>query len=175
MTIAPWRTAGPRRRSAGRPVADSTDLLTVAEGLARSASAWPGMDDPSERCWRTIAVTEKFEAWVIAWPVGGSVELHDHGDSAGVVVVASGTLVETSIRADSDGRLGTVTEPVDAGQHVIFAPGHVHDMVNEGPGPALSIHIYSPALRTMNFFETGHLHGLVPVRTEEYREGLLVL
>ena len=83
MTIAPWRTAGSRRRPSEGPFADTDVLLTVAEGLARSASTWPGMDDPSERCWRTIAATEAFEAWVIAWPVGGSIELHDHGDSSG--------------------------------------------------------------------------------------------
>jgi Cysteine dioxygenase type I len=175
MTIAPWRTAGPRRRSADRPIADSAGLLAIAEGLAHTASTWPGMDDPSERCWRTIAVSEMFEAWVIAWPVGGSIELHDHGDSTGVVVVASGSLVETSVRTHRDGSIGTVADDLVTGDHVAFGPGYIHDMVNEGPGPALSVHVYSPALRTMNFFETDHLRGLVPVRMDEYRDGLLVL
>jgi hypothetical protein len=175
MTIAPWRTVGPHRRPTDGPIADTAGLLAIAEGLAHSASTWPGMEDPSERCWRTIAVSEMFEAWVIAWPVRGSIELHDHGESTGVVVVASGSLVETSVRTNRDGSVGTVTEGLATGGHVVFGPGYVHDMVNEGPGSALSIHVYSPALRTMNFFETDHRRGLVQVRTDEYRDGLLVL
>jgi hypothetical protein len=175
MTIAPWRTAGTRRRPADRPIADTAGLLSIAEGLAHSASTWPGMENPSDRCWRTIAVSEMFEAWVIAWPVGGSIELHDHGGSTGVVVVASGSLVETSVRTYRDGSVGTVAEGLATGEHVVFGPGYVHDMVNEGPESALSIHVYSPALRTMNFFEADDQRGLIPVRTDEYRDGLLVL
>jgi mannose-6-phosphate isomerase-like protein (cupin superfamily) len=150
------------------------DLLQVAEGLACSADTWPGLDDPVERCWRTVAVTGRFEAWVVAWPMGGAIELHDHGRSAGVVVVASGRLVETSLHRDAGGALAERLTTVASGDHVLFGPGHVHDLVNEGPGPALSVHVYTPALRAMTFFDRSATGGLVPVRTEHYRDGFLV-
>ena len=97
MTIAPWRTAEPIRRRKRRALAP-VDLLATAQRLADSANSLPGMDDPYERCWRTIVANQHLEAWVVAWPVGGAIELHDHGDSAGAVVVARGTLSETSVR-----------------------------------------------------------------------------
>ena len=174
MTIAPWRTGEPTRRFTRRRDLSPDELLEVAEGLAHTADTWPGLDDPSDRCWRTIAVTQRYEAWVVAWPVGGSIELHDHGGSSGAVVVTSGRLVESSLRTGAQGRLEPVTLAVGTGGHVVFGPGHVHDLVNEGPGPALSIHVYSPALRTMTFFDRRAGRGLVAVRTEEYREGVLV-
>jgi len=148
------------------------DLLVVAEHFARTADSWPGLADPVARCWRTIAATDRFEAWVVAWPVGGAVELHDHGASAGAVVVASGTLEETALRRRSGGGLVETSTPVPPGGHLVFGPGHVHDLVNHGPGPALSVHVYSPALSTMTYFARDD--GLVAVRTEHYRDGLLV-
>ena len=143
----------------------------VAEGLARSASSWPGTEDPEVRSWRTVAATDRYEAFVIAWPVGGAIELHDHGDSAGAVVVAGGSLVET-VGGPRRRRLPGGRSPgrVDEGGHLEFEPGHVHDIVNHGPGPALSVHVYSPVLRSMTFFEARDDALLVAVRTEDYRD-----
>jgi hypothetical protein len=174
MTIAPWRTAKLTRRSTRRRSLEPADLLAVAEGFAHSATTWPGMDDPSGRCWRTIAATDRFEAWVVAWPVGANIELHDHGGSSGAIVIASGTLVETSVRPDDDGKLIATSLSIHTGGHVVFGAGHVHDLVNHGPGPVLSVHVYSPVLSAMTYFDWSDRHRLVAVRTEEYREGLLV-
>jgi len=120
------------------------------------------------RTWRTIAVTESFEAYVIAWPTGGSIELHDHGDSSGAVVVAAGDLVETTVASGSGSAIVTAIRPLPVGSHVVFGPGHVHDIVNRGLLPALSVHVYSPVLRSMTFFEHRESAGLVPIRTEDY-------
>jgi hypothetical protein len=174
VTIAPWRPTETTGRFTRRRPLTAGELLEVAEGLARSAGTWPGLADPVERCWRTIAVTDRFEAWVVAWPVGGAVELHDHGDSGGAVVVASGRLVETSLRTEGAGGPLSRTTRVVGGGHLVFGPGHVHDLVNDGPGPALSVHVYTPALRTMNFFERTPDGELATVRSEHYRDGLLV-
>jgi len=169
-TSRPTLSGVPTARRALAPA----DLLRVAEGLAGSADGWPGLEDPAERCWRTIGLTDRFEAWIVAWPVGGAIELHDHGQSGGAVVVASGRLVETSLHTDRAGGPATRRTALDTGAHVLFGPGHVHDLVNEGPGPALSVHVYTPALRAMTFFDRGAGGGLVPVRTEHYRDGELV-
>ncbi|MGA2838026.1 MAG: cysteine dioxygenase family protein [Acidimicrobiales bacterium] len=171
MTIAPNRSVRPRIRPPIRPVADPIDLLSIAQGFARSAASWPDVHDPTERCWRTIAATDRFEAFVIAWPVGGAIALHDHGDSAGAVVVASGALVETAVSSDRDGALVVTSASVPTGGYIAFDPGYVHDLVNHGPGPSISVHVYSPVLETMTFFDGADGDVLVPVRTETFRAG----
>jgi len=147
---------------------DTADLLAIAGALAPAAASRPGMADPQDRVWQTVASTDRYEAFVIAWPVGGAIELHDHGDSAGAVVVAAGSLVETVVGSGPDGALATSSRTVGSGGSIEFGPGHVHDIVNHGPGPAVSVHVYSPVLRSMTFFEPDGGHLLVPVRTEEF-------
>jgi mannose-6-phosphate isomerase-like protein (cupin superfamily) len=146
----------------------TAELLAIATRLAPSAQSWPGMQDPEIRSWHTVAATDRYQAFVIAWPVGGAIELHDHGDSAGAVVVAGGSLVETVVGHEEGGSLQMTSRKVTRGDHLVFGPGHVHDIVNHGPGPALSVHVYSPVLRSMTFFEPRDREMLVAVRTEEF-------
>ena len=169
MTIAPIRPlyAFPVRSPS---VLDPAELLPIAEGLAATATLWTDRSEPVARTWRTIAATDAFEAFVIAWPVGGSVELHDHGDSAGAVVVAAGELVETTVAPGPDGSWAAASRPLAVGDRLAFGPGHVHDIVNRGPRPALSVHVYSPVLRAMTFFEQRAGTGPVPVRTESFHQ-----
>jgi cysteine dioxygenase type I len=174
VIIAPWRSAEPSQRWKRKGSLAPLELVATAHRFAGTASSLPGMDDPCERCWRTIAADHRCEAWVVAWPVGGAIELHNHGNSAGAVVVVSGTLVETSVRHSDHRQLAMSSLSVGTGEHVAFGPGYVHDFVNHGPGPALSVHVYSPALHAMTYFDWSDGQGLVRIRTEEYREGLLV-
>ena len=41
--------------------------------------------------------------------------------------------------------------PAGAVHHV--DPDAVHDVINEGEAPALSLHVYSPPLETMGFYD----------------------
>ena len=77
---------------------DPSTLLAIARGLADSAQHWPGMGTPSHRVWDLMVASPDFEAWVIGWPPGGAIELHDHGESSGAVVVAQGGLLEVVVR-----------------------------------------------------------------------------
>ena len=90
--------APPRQEQAPTQAALSLhELAAIARGLAETAHIWPHVTDPHERLWHTIARTERFEAFVIAWPAGSSINLHDHGEAAGSIAVASGTLIETAV------------------------------------------------------------------------------
>jgi len=100
-----------------------------------------------------MARTPDFDAWLIAWPKGGKVELHDHGVSTGAVIVISGALVEAVPRRDDTGRLTLVRRELQAGAMLGFGAGHVHDVTNESDEHALSLHVYSPALTSMTFYE----------------------
>ena len=79
-------------------------LVVIAQSLAGVAASWPGMSEPVCRQWDRMLCSTAVEAWVIAWPPGGAIELHDHGGSSGAVVVVAGELTETSVVVRGDGR-----------------------------------------------------------------------
>src|SRR5580658_6628042 len=86
----------------------------VASRLA-PAVRWPGAPATERREWRLMARTPDFDAWLIAWPSGGKVELHDHGTSTGAVSVIRGALVEAVPRRDDAGRVSLVRHELQAG------------------------------------------------------------
>jgi hypothetical protein len=124
----------------------------VASRLA-PAVHWPGALDIDRRQWRLMARTPDFDAWLIAWPSGGKVDLHDHGTSSGAVSVITGSLVEAVPWRDDTGRLSLVRHELQAGSTLAFGARHVHDVANESDHPALSLHVYSPALTSMTFYD----------------------
>jgi len=58
--------------------------------------------------------------------------------------VVSGALVERTV---SGGRVHHTDLPAGAGRR--FGAHHVHGVANRGTVPAISIHVYAPALRSM--------------------------
>jgi hypothetical protein len=144
----------PPRAGDGRVAAKRRDRIVPAEIASRLAPTirWPGGLDVEDRSWRLVARTPDFDAWLIAWPRRGKVELHDHGTSGGALSVISGSLVESVPWRDDTGRLSLVHKELRAGTTLGFGPGHVHDVTNEAAEHALSLHVYSPALTSMTSF-----------------------
>ncbi len=165
-------------RSAGRPAGPGdarllssegrrkVDLLAIAEGFAVAAPFITELHNPAERRWVLLAVTDLFEAWAIGWPHGGTIEFHDHGPSSGALVVASGTLAETTVRSSARGATVIGTRTLGAGDHRRFAPGYVHDLTNDGEVQAVSVHVYGPRLSTMSYYRLDRRGGLERVRSE---------
>jgi Cysteine dioxygenase type I len=141
--------AGPVTASVRRP------RINPREVACRLAPAvhWQGALDTHRRSWRLMARTPDFDAWLIAWPKGGKVELHDHGTSTGAVSVISGALVEAVPRRDHAGRFTLARNELQAGTTLGFGAGHIHDVTNESDEHALSLHVYSPALTSMTFYQ----------------------
>jgi predicted metal-dependent enzyme (double-stranded beta helix superfamily) len=100
-----------------------------------------------------MASSRAFEVWVIGWPPGGAIELHDHGGSGGAVVVADGELVEMAVAEDRRGVFSTTSTVLPASASVTFGVDHIHEMVNLAPGPAISVHVYARRLTTMTYYE----------------------
>ena len=151
---------------------------SVARELAESPEIWwPLVRRATGKRWFVPLVEEPdFEAWLLGWPVGEGIELHDHGPSSGALVVVEGTLIETYIEAPGwvrpGGRLRHRRLP--EGSLVAFDADHIHDVVNGGESQALSIHVYSPRLRSMTFYENRPDRGLAAVRTELTRPDLVL-
>jgi mannose-6-phosphate isomerase-like protein (cupin superfamily) len=121
-------------------------LLAAAQWWAEDPSRWTVRPefDPSERWYARMAATAAHEVWLLTWLPGQETDLHDHGGSAGAFVVVSGALTEHTVRG---GRLVGAALPAGAGRR--FGARHVHGVTNSGDVPAISIHVYAPALRSM--------------------------
>lgn len=148
-------------------------LLGLALELAVRAPSWPGTARPVRRHWDLMVASDAFEAWVIAWPPRGAIELHDHGGSAGAVVVAAGALIETSVVPQPFGDVAVVTKAMNVGQSICFDGRHIHDIVNSGDAPAISVHVYAPRLDSMTYYRMAE-RRLEVGATVQYRFGQAV-
>jgi hypothetical protein len=138
----------------------SEKLLVRVRRVAAEVAPWRTSSALTERQYDLLEGTDEYELWVIHWPVGVGLLLHDHGGSAGAFEVVDGALEETStLRRGRRLR----RRLIEAGQGKAFGPDYVHSMVNPHTAPATSVHAYSPPLSSMTFY-TKSPSGLVVSR-----------
>ncbi|MFE3329541.1 cysteine dioxygenase [Streptomyces sp. NPDC059176] len=121
---------------------------TVAEfaGLARSIAAdrdqWAPLVryDATTRWYHRLRTGPGYEVWLLSWVPGQGSGLHDHGRSSGVLTVLDGELTEHT---------ATASRSLGAGAQRVFAPGYVHEVVNDALEAAVSLHVYFPGLTEM--------------------------
>jgi len=78
-------------------------LVALARDLARTPELWQPLagdaqkdrQQDGQRWFLPLLADERFEAWLLGWPSGKGIELHDHGRSSGGLYVVKGRLVET--------------------------------------------------------------------------------
>lgn len=129
-------------------------LRALVADLAMAPETWsaPVRFDLTERyCSRlhVEGVDSSIEVWLICWDLGQDTLLHDHGGSAGAFAVASGSLLEdygTTTKGDLR------TRRHQTGDAVGFGANYLHNLVNVSTAPTVTVHAYSPPLRTMNFY-----------------------
>lgn len=145
-------------------------LADIAGGFAAATPLWSGVvrHDPDGRQPVRLIVTERYEVWVIGWTTGQNVRVHDHGESAGAFVVTEGALTEVL----PTGGGGAVERTLGVGRLRHLALGTVHDVLNRGEAPATSIHVYSPPITTMTYYDPV---TFAPVETERVAPELPVL
>lgn len=151
MSVTPVRPA--RSRLAGPPVApDIAGLVGLARSYAEDSDNWSIRPrfELSRRWYARLAVAPGHEAWLLTWLPGQETDLHDHGGSAGAFTVVRGGLTEATVEALPDHRgHRRVRHELAAGTVRAFGPNHVHQIRNTGSTPAVSVHVYAPALRSM--------------------------
>jgi rhodanese-related sulfurtransferase/mannose-6-phosphate isomerase-like protein (cupin superfamily) len=86
-----------------------------------------------------------YDIWVISWLPGQATGFHDHGESAGAFIVATGVLEEH--------RPAQQPRSIFPGQSRSFDAQYAHHVRNVSSGPAVSIHAYSPPLTEMTEYE----------------------
>ncbi len=141
------RAAHPAQGKPSDEVLSGDALMVIAEGLAQSVPSsghrWTGVAGSH---YAPLLDTELYDAWLIVWSPDSMLDLHDHGESVGAVVVAVGRLVEGHGARWVDGPLRTRT--LSAGGGCIVPTWPVQTISNPGPERALSVHIYSPPVRS---------------------------
>jgi predicted metal-dependent enzyme (double-stranded beta helix superfamily) len=114
---------------------------------------------PAGRWYHRLAEAPDHEVWVLTWLPGQGTDLHDHGGSAGAFHVVSGTLVEDSVAAapgsGGDGAPRMTVRELSEGVGRRFGARHVHRVTNRSSRPAISVHVYGPALTTMTRYRFG--------------------
>jgi cysteine dioxygenase type I len=152
----------PSAEPVGRPLPIEM-LAVIADGLGSSLAVEDDGPLTGRRCVQLLA-TATYQAWAITWGPSTCLELHDHGGSLGAVRVVRGQLVETSTSLRTRALLRS--HRLDAGDILTVGHDTVHEVWNPQQTPAVSVHVYSPPLTTMTFYDERPATYLTPLRTE---------
>jgi predicted metal-dependent enzyme (double-stranded beta helix superfamily) len=140
-------------------------LEDMAAGFGFVADrSWVSTPPGMSRRYVRLLHTRACEVWLIGWAQSAGLELHDHGGSAAVVHVVEGQLDETYTDRQRGHPLRS--RSIIAGDSVALPPSHVHEVSNPGSHDAVSIHVYSPPLTRITFFDCRSGHLLLPRRTD---------
>jgi predicted metal-dependent enzyme (double-stranded beta helix superfamily) len=163
MTIAAAAATRPRRLHGPTPVA-LPRLVELTRTVAAEVRAGrhPVRFDPDDRWSVRLSSDPYTDVWLISWTQEQSTELHDHAGSLGALTVVSGAVTE---RFWTPATAGLRERKLRDGRGVGFPVGHVHDVVNTAPEPAVTVHAYSPPLTAMGYYEVDDAGALRRVRT----------
>ena len=126
------------------------ELRQTARRYALNPNLAALLPESEDRTWARLAGDARMDVWLISWPEGTETGWHDHGDATGAFAVASGLVIEQTWA------LGAVQHrTLGAGDVRGFGRQHVHNVLGAGPGRALTVHAYAPALTTMGRFDLG--------------------
>jgi predicted metal-dependent enzyme (double-stranded beta helix superfamily) len=146
------------------------ELRALVEELAERPDLWRHLvrHDEHERVYVRLHRDHHLDAWLLCWVAAQETGLHDHDLSAGAVRVVDGRLSELRLVLG----LPELDEVVhSAGEGFSFDPTRIHDVRHAGSEPAVSLHVYSPPIWRMGFYEPG-ADGRLARRSASYLEEL---
>ena len=133
------------------------DHLAIAARYAAAPDRWQLAPrfNPADRWYHRLAVADDHEVWLLTWLPGQGTDLHDHGGSAGAFLVFDGTLTEDTVDGTSGAPPRVTARELGEGAGRRFGSRHIHRITNRSARPAISIHVYGPALTTMTRYRLG--------------------
>ncbi len=128
------------------------DLERVSLAVAARRDLFEDLivDDRESRWWLLLFRNPAYEVKLLTWEDDQSSDWHDHGGSSGAFAVTNGVLLE---RHRSEDHVSVVSGHFGVGQFGTFGPDYVHDIMHEAGKPAVSIHVYSPPLSGLTFYD----------------------
>jgi hypothetical protein len=139
------------RRPQGRPLSRA-ELELAAVDLLKRPETWQDRlvaDPGGSRTYVRLELDEHVEAWLICWSSGHDTGFHDHDRSLGAVGVARGRVREETLVLGGE----PVVREIGAGGVFSFDATDIHRVLHLGDAPAVTLHLYSPPLRTMGAYE----------------------
>jgi Cysteine dioxygenase type I len=132
---------------------DRPALAALASELGHERRLWEHLvrHEPDQRVFVELYRDVHLDVWLICWQDQQDTGMHDHDLSSGAVYVADGELVEDRLVG---GRGGILEESVTRPASTVFDfdAARVHCMRHPGGAPAVSVHLYSPALWRMGYY-----------------------
>jgi hypothetical protein len=132
-------------------------LSSLAVALGHEPRLWTEhvRHDPSTRHFVQLYRDANVDVWLICWLDAQDTGYHDHDLSSGAVYVCEGTLCEDYFYRDAGGWIDVRTRERSAGEVFDFDGSSIHGMRHAGGPAATSVHVYSPALWRMGYYEAG--------------------
>ena len=123
------------------------ELREVCLAQAADRGSWESLlQYAADEHWSVrLHADETHDVWLISWLQSQSTTLHDHGGSSGTFTTVAGALREYLP--------GGAENEVPVGGLRGFGPRHVHDVYNPCTTPAVSLHVYSPPLTLMSYYD----------------------
>lgn len=129
-----------------------SELERFTAGLVASPERWRGLVRHSrERVYEQIWDERDLNAWLICWSRDHDTGFHDHERSAAVIAVTDGQVLEERLRLQGEPR----SRLLGPGSSVYVPPAAIHRVLHCGVAPAVTIHAYSPPLRTTGAYRLG--------------------
>lgn len=148
---------------------NEAELNAVVADVAADRELWGHLvhGDPERRTYVELHADEHVSVWLICWMDGHDTGFHDHDGSAGALTVVAGALREERLRFGA-----AVGRTLRAGDGLTFVPSAIHRVSHARGAPAVSLHAYSPPLRSMGSYavdDDGELRRLALGDDEELR------
>jgi hypothetical protein len=132
------------------------NIVKIATSLANQRALWEPLVsyDPVARYYVRLAREHDFEAWLLTWLPGQGTDWHDHGGSAGAFITLRGVLTERHAQIGYGlPRIIPGGRELASGTLRSFGVRHIHEVINRGVEPAVSLHVYAPSLVEMQQYE----------------------
>jgi predicted metal-dependent enzyme (double-stranded beta helix superfamily) len=125
---------------------ESHELRELAARIAAEPAAWRHLVrfDREGRVCELLLEDDHVTVWLICWTRGQDTGFHDHDMSAGGVAVFEGAVREERLTLG-----GPPAEHLaQGGESFGVSAADIHRVVHAGGPPAVTVHAYSPPLRT---------------------------
>jgi Cysteine dioxygenase type I len=128
-------------------------LRRIAAGLARAQDPVPLSPEGDPQAPRSVRLlaTAFYDVWLITWPDRSGLEAHDHGHVRSVMHVVVGELIE--VFADRVKPRDPAVRMLRQGSLTPADPSVVHSLTNRSGVDATTLHVYSPPLIDVTYFD----------------------
>jgi predicted metal-dependent enzyme (double-stranded beta helix superfamily) len=150
------------------------ELLELSAAIGVERSLWEDQVrlDAADRHYVQLYRDPNVDVWLICWADEQSTGYHDHDRSQGAVYVCDGAVFEDFFHRDEDGWIRERTNRHTAGAQFDFDAAYIHGVRYAAGAPAVSVHVYSPALWRMGHYEADE-NGIMRRVSMTYADELL--